>query len=315
MAGADARALAASAGADLRPLLETAGAVAQSARVSTPPPPMRLAANAASVRAAAVRARITPVAPHEAARPWWQRPISFASVSVPAGALVAMAVLGVAGAAAAGYAISTTDIPGAVRDIGGFQPESEAPAPAAGAPAPGVAPSGDGTSPEPPAAAGKTPDAASPQAGAPPAATTEPEPTPAAGGQVPPLPGEDGEETTSTPAPTASPADTVAAEGVITDINGNTFTLQSPDGEFKVNLDSKTVVSGAIVEGATARVAGRLTGERNLHADEVTVTSGAPSSTPAGPGGGNGNGGANGNGGGSGNGNGGGNGNGNGPPN
>jgi hypothetical protein len=68
----------------------------------------------------------------------------------------------------------------------------------------------------------------------------------------------------------------VTLEGSISDVNGNTFTLSNPDGDWLVQVDSGTDISGEILEGATASVTGDLTAQKNLHATSVTATGGIP---------------------------------------
>jgi hypothetical protein len=70
----------------------------------------------------------------------------------------------------------------------------------------------------------------------------------------------------------------IEAAGTVTDLRGASFTLDTGAGEFHVNIDGKTVVEGALADGAGVRVTGLVTAQKNIHADIVTVTSSAPPS-------------------------------------
>lgn len=68
--------------------------------------------------------------------------------------------------------------------------------------------------------------------------------------------------------------------GLVSDVNGNTFTLTTGDGTWKVNIDANTEVTGEILEGADAEVAGDVTAEKNLHATAVSASGGEPAVAP-----------------------------------
>ncbi len=71
----------------------------------------RISAGYRALRVAVLDAR------REPERPWWRRPVSLASLSVPAG-IVALAAIGAAGAAAGGAAVATGhDVPATVHRI------------------------------------------------------------------------------------------------------------------------------------------------------------------------------------------------------
>ena len=85
----------------------------------------------------------------------------------------------------------------------------------------------------------------------------------------------------------------ISLSGTVSGINGNTFTLTGADGAWQVQIDAKTVVTGEVLEGATATVEGDITAEKNLHALALTATGGTPAApqgkpedvgTPNGPG-------------------------------
>jgi hypothetical protein len=228
----------------LRPLLQGAPFGDPAAGLVSAPMSERLADNIAIVRAAVQRAHMAPqplARPVEQPRvPWWQRRLTFASLSLPAGVFALAAFAGVSGAAAASVAVSESGIPARVAEFVSH-------------PLPFVD-SGDGDSK--PAASANTPDSNTPGASA--AATAGASP--------------------SDNAPTL-----VTVGGEISDVHGNVFTLTTNDGEYKVNVDGTTVVSGTIADGASATVTGDVTAEKNLHADSVDVTA-AGDATPTAPG-------------------------------
>lgn len=63
-------------------------------------------------------------------------------------------------------------------------------------------------------------------------------------------------------------------DGIISDINGATFTLTNADGVWQVQTDAATEIAGDILEGASARVTGAVTAEKNLHASTVAASGG-----------------------------------------
>ena len=104
--------------ANLLPLLEIALSADAAAGAAGVPPSSRLIENYSVVRAAVRRARMALPAeqPASLARPWWQRRLAFASLSLPAGAVAAIVITGASGAAAATVAAARTDIPARVAE-------------------------------------------------------------------------------------------------------------------------------------------------------------------------------------------------------
>ena len=232
----------------MRPLVELAYASQYTRGRAVPPPSPRLAANFSAVEGAAQRARIVQAdTPREAPRaPWWRQKLTFASMSIPAGIVALLAVAGISGAAAASVAV-TSDT-----SIG------ERVTAAAHAVTPDWIDGGDS-------------DAATAHHGVTGNGGSAP------GGNSPLVaPGsQDGSEEHSPP----GPPQTITESGLISDAQGNVFTLTNDDGDFHVNIDASTVVTGAIADGAMATVAGEFTGGQNLHATSVQVTS-APALAP-----------------------------------
>ena len=216
--------------ATLRPMLETALDVRASAGYE--PPSARLFEHVAIVRAAAQRAQmdaraagmrtVTPHAPR-----WWQRRLTFASMSLPVG-IIALMALGAGGAAAASVAATspglTSQVAGAMRPgwVNDLVPGHEDP----------------------------------------PAGAQRPENTPAGA---------------DTPGGAQGPT-AVELAGVVEDAHGNVFTLTDGSESWHVQIDSHTSVDGDIADGASVTVSGDVTAERNVHADDVSVT--VPASTP-----------------------------------
>lgn len=212
----------------LRPLLETAEALGAAPQA---PYSRALAHNYAILQAAVERAQMSalrepaPAAPS----PWWQRRLTFASLSLPAGALALILTAAAAGGATA--SIATTEVGSEVVDLVRPQWVTDM--------LPG----------------GKSDDAPG-QSGVP-----APDANPAApGGDAP---GADNR-------PTA-----ITVTGVVSNVNGNIFTLTNSDGAWLVQVDSGTEVTGEILDGADATVSGESTAEKNLHATSVAATGGA----------------------------------------
>jgi len=204
----------------LEPLLQTAAGL--SAATAASKIPAGLADNFSIVRAAVQRAQMAQ-APETLAteRPaWWQRRLRFASFSVPAGIIAALALAGAA-AAAAGTVSELTGLPSRVERAvtlglaGG------------GSNRPGGLIHSTGT----PTSASKT----------------------------------------QTPGDLNRPT-VIVVSGTVAHVNGNTFTLTNPSGEWKVNTDAQTAINGTIAEGALATIFGDVTAQRNLHAARVDVT-------------------------------------------
>jgi uncharacterized protein YdeI (BOF family) len=208
----------------LEPLLQTAAGLSTAMAASEMP--AGLADNFSIVRAAVQRAQMAQAPETSAAeRPaWWQRRLRFASLSLPAGVIAALALAGAA-AAAAGAVGEVTGLPSGVEraiTLGLAGGGSERPS-------------------------GLTHPTGTPTSGA--ASTSK----------------------TQTPGDLNRPTTTVMS-GTIGHVNGNTFTLTSASGEWKVDTDGQTVIDGTIAEGALATISGDVTAQRNLHAARVEVT-------------------------------------------
>lgn len=207
---------------ELRPLLEAVRAAA-AIRPAMAPAPARLNENYATVRAALEHAQ---AAQRAALAPsWWRRKVAFASLSLPAGAVVALA-LGAGGAAAATVVVARSDVPALASAV---TPDWAAE----------IITGGHG-------------DGSSGLASGPDAAHTVPAPASTAGSEN---------------QPTA-----IDVSGVISEVNGNTFTLNVGDDAYSVNFADDALVTGAIEDGATATVRGDVTAQKNLHAREIIVT-------------------------------------------
>lgn len=297
-------------GEELNSLVDTGAAIQSDAAHTVVPQPERLDENFTIVRAALQRAAMAaPLAAGvrgRASEPWWRRRFAIASMSMPLAGMFAVLAFGAAGAAAATVGVTAavrgdnplaaiSHIPGHIADVvkpdppatpgasvaatntatGPSAPSSGAPAtdPTSGGSSAGVpgsvrtasTPQSDGAAPSPPTAA-PSPAAASPSpadAGASPADATPP----------------------PADAPPASGPVATTVSGTITEVHGNTFTLSTDTGEFKVQIDANTDTTGVIAVGASATVSGELTGGTNIHADSVVVASTAAQSamtpTPA----------------------------------
>lgn len=212
---------------ELRPLLESARA-AGVLRPAAPPPPDRLAEHYVFVRAAVERARdderrarrVNP-----APSSWWRRKVAFASLSLPVGAVIALA-LGAGGAAAATVAMARGEVTALASAVTPDWAEHAIN---------GTDGDGPGGQASGPAAAHTVPVAAS-------------------------TPGSENE-------PTA-----VDVSGIVSDVNGNTFSLTVGDAVYQVNFPADALVTGEIVDGAIVMVRGDVTAQKNLHAREIIVT-------------------------------------------
>lgn len=261
--------------AALLPLLQAALASNAHARVAPPPAPARLGTNYSILHAAVERAQTAARKESIAARsatgaPWWQRRIAFASLTVPLGAVVAFAAVGIGGAAAAGVASSGDGPIGSASHIRSRVVDSvDAVNPFDS----GHGDTNEASRPEPSSASGAAPAGTS-QAQS--SSTSPVRPTDASGTAE--AHGRDN----STTGPHV--ADTVS--GRITDIHGNTFTLTGGGGEWHVTIDGATRVVGAIANGAEASVRGAIAAGKNVHADTVSViadtttSSGTPPQAP-----------------------------------
>ena len=216
--------------AGMRPLLETAAALRGSPGA---PLSRRLAHNYAIVQAAVERAQIaarsqpSPVAPTPTS--WWKRKVTFASLSIPAGAAVVVLTAGAAAAATA--SVATTEIGSRVAEV--VLPAQLA----------SHLPGGD--------THGNT--------GAPPA-------DPGNGNSPSPF-------TDEAPGGDNRPTQ-ITVSGVVSGINGATFTLTNGDGAWLVQTDSATIITGNLWEEASATVAGVATAEQVLHAESVVSSGG-----------------------------------------
>jgi hypothetical protein len=204
----------------LRPLLETVSAIG-AARPALPEP-ARLASNYAPVRDALRDARIArdgiQRAPANAG--WMQRRVAFASLSLPAVAVAALAIMGAGGAAAATLAVTQ---PGVIsRAADAVTPDwvqEKIPA----------LPQHDGTD-----------GAQTPENGD--------------------APGITGANESPSAADTPSNGDVIDVTGVVSDSHGDTFTLTAGDATWRVVHDHDTAITGEILDGATATVHGRTAG-------------------------------------------------------
>ena len=233
--------------ANLLPLLEIALSADAAAGAAGVPPSSRLIENYSVVRAAVRRARMVLPAeqPASLARPWWQRRLAFASLSLPAGAVAAIVITGASGAAAATVAAARTDIPARVAEA--------------------VRSSWVGdllTGADPSLHSGPT-------NAAPPATRAAANSTFAAS------------ETSTPHAERTRTALTIS--GVVSDVHGNTFALTAGDTSWKVAIDGATRISGTITAGAAATATGSVSAGATLHADSVDVADGT-GATPADPG-------------------------------
>jgi hypothetical protein len=237
--------------AELLPLLAVAAQVDAAAGV--PAPSARLAQNFRMVRAAVVEAQESGRRP----APWWRRPVTFASLSLPAGVL-ALVAIGAAGAAAGGaVAVSQTGVPAAVEHIVTFGAvgggSSTAHQDAATAPA-GVPGAGNGSGSGGPGNAGAPTEGHANNGGRSAASGTPENPN--------------------------APA-SVIVSGTIEDAHGGVFTLRTADGDWHVNVDGKTTVTGTIVNGASATITGTSTAAKELHATAVDVAAAPATPLPA----------------------------------
>ncbi|MDE3094840.1 MAG: hypothetical protein KGK07_02430 [Chloroflexota bacterium] len=279
---ADVLAAHAEHAAELAPLLHVTASL--EAAAAPPPPSARLAQNFRDVRAAVHRAQ----AARGPGAPWWRRPVSFASLSVPAG-LLALAAIGAAGAAAGGaVAVTRTrgDLPARVHEIVTFDFGS---APAA---TPRTATSAAGSG-EATAATHGTEAAGAPAGGG--------MSTPERGGGVDLGTRRSGEggtpavESTAgagmphdegTPSPGGGAPVAVVVSGTIKDVEGRTFTLRTPTGDWHVQTDSQTTINGVIATDAGATVSGVSGDGKDIQATRVDVTAppaGAPTPGPTRP--------------------------------
>ena len=260
----------------LLPLLQAAAAANAHASVISPPMSRRLAGNYPIVRAAVERAQIAADGEPGAARAaasnarWWQRRITVASLTVPLGAIVLFAGIGVGGAAAAGVATGSdgplssvsqirervADSVGSVNPFNGSASDKNA--------------AEDVRATRADAAQVSTKTAiASPQAGAGTNAATQ---APA---------GADATETRTRGEEGADGRVPGTITGQIRDVHGNTFKLADGATEWHVTIDGNTRVDGTIAEGASASVSGPIAADKNVQASTVVVVSATLVATPS----------------------------------
>jgi len=234
----------------LRPLLET---LEQARRGAPSPAAMspRLADHFSIVRAAVQRAQMPaqPLPARDAGQPpsWWQRRLTFASLSVPAGAFALLAFAGVSGAAASIAVTGDVSVPSTVMDLV-KKPQHWLP----GTSGSDHGNASDNASSDGHATADKGASASS-------AAGTG----------------------TVTPGSENKPS-LMTLDGTVSDIHGDVFTLTTAGGAYQVNTDAKTTITGTITDGARATVTGSVTAEKNMHADTVDIAAapGANDATP-----------------------------------
>lgn len=278
-------------GEELSSLVATGADIEDAASHTVIPAPSALDENFTVVRAALHRAAMaTPKGVHAPGRPpdaWWRRRFAIASMSLPVTGVLALLVFGAAGAAAATVGVTAAargnNPVTAIRHI----PQVAFDAVKPGSPSTPVANLGatqTATAPSP-VLGGAQPAAATPEGGSvvgpvpgvlSTASTTHSDTataTPSPTGAAPPL--------TDAP-PTASAASTTV-NGTIIEVHGNTFTLATTAGDFNVQVDAKTDLSGEIAVNALATVRGVLTGKQNIHADSVVVAQSAAEGAAATP--------------------------------
>ncbi len=223
------------------------------AAAGVPAPSARLGQNFRVVRAAVLEAQESRRRPSS----WWRRPVTFASLSLPAG-IFALAAIGAAGAAAGGaVAVSQTGVPAAVEHIvtlgavgGGSSPTHDNGA-TASAGAPGH---GGGAATDVPGIAGAATEGHGNNGG--------------------------GSAASGTPENPNAPV-SIRLSGTIQDVHGGAFTLQTPDGDWHVNVDGNTTTTGTIADGATATINGTSTAAKILHATSIDVTAAPDAPVPA----------------------------------
>jgi len=240
---------------EVEDLVELAQQLRADAARHSPAITPRLAENWAIVRAAVERAQLAereaaaPAPERRPATPWWRRRVALASLSMPAGVAIALILAGSGGAAAA-----TIAAVGPERTLSSVTEFSSA----------AVHRAADSLGSLPVVGGGHEDDSS---AGGTPKPPTD-------GGAAATQPAEDAPGRAV--AATVQPEDELTLEGDVSQAAGNTFTLTVDSGEqYKVNTDASTT-GDAVSEGARVRVRGRLTGGRNLHADDVRVVAAAP---------------------------------------
>jgi len=228
----------------LRPLLETLQQARRAAPEAAAMSP-RLADHFSIVRAAVQRAQMPAQASPacDAGQPpsWWQRRLTFASLSVPMGAFALLAFVGVSGAAASIAVTGDVPVPSAVVDL--------VKKPQHWLPGTNGSDHGNASDSRQQHAAG---DGASASASA---------------GTATETPGSENKPSLMT------------LDGTISDFRGDVFTLTTADGVYKVNVDGTTKITGAITDGKKATVTGSVTAEKNMHADTVDIA--ADTGSPA----------------------------------
>lgn len=266
-------------GAELSSLLHTGSAIQAAAAHTIMPAPARLDENFAIVRAAVQRAAMaapaSAQAPKRASDAWWHRRLAIASMSVPLAAMLAVLAFGVVGAAAATVAVTAAvrgnDPLAAIRRI----PQDVVEAVKPGPPATPIVDTPDMATVPPPTS--REAHAATLRSGA-----SSPFGVPG-GAWSASTPQNDGAARSLTAASPAPVPTRTTVTGTITELHGNTFTLATEAGDFKVQVDAMTDITGVIAVAASATVSGELTAEKNVRADSVTVASDAAADSLATP--------------------------------
>jgi hypothetical protein len=230
----------------LRPLLEAA--IRLDGAPAYLPPTARLQANFSVVQSALARGRA--ISPRSSqSRPWWQRRITFATLSLPAG-IFAFALMS-AGGSAAVTIVATTNLSSRVsKTIERVSPSwSHA-----------IIPGSDDDTGEVilPVA---TPSAAPKDHAIVSTSTPIAESSAAAATATPP----------PAAVPSASGPQAFAGSGLVSNVRGNIFELTANGITYTVQIDANTSVDGAIAEGTSASVQGEHTGNDRVHATRVTI--------------------------------------------
>jgi uncharacterized membrane protein YgcG len=244
--------------ADLRSLIETAAAAGAGSPPAVPAP-TRLDANYARLRSAVLEARAAEYeASRDAAPSWWRRPVTFASLSLPAG--VVAVVLFAGGGAAAATIATQTDVPARVVDA--VVPRALVPDWAARY------------------IPGATSDDGTPSAGT---AQGDPTAAPAVPGDATAAPPAWAGNPPGIPPYAPGPPEVTTLNGTIENMRGNTFELRVAGDVYRVTTTALTSVEGDLADGATATVTGDLFAGRNVNAMSIVASGAAPAAPPAGP--------------------------------
>jgi hypothetical protein len=241
----------------LRPLLDTATQLdAEPAYLA---PTARLQANFAAVQRELGRVRPAAAA-SSGQKPWWQRRITFATLSLPAG-VFAFALMSAGGSAAATI-VATTGLSSRVSNTVDRVTPSWSHA---------IIPGGDDRGEH--VAPVVTRDPATDP-------TTAPVSTPFAAPSSVPATVAATAIASAAAVPTAPGPQPIAIAGVVANVRGNVFELTVNGSTYVVQIDANTFVEGTIADGASASVDGELTGNDRVHATRVTIVDAAETTDP-----------------------------------